>query len=936
MLSLLEKAQVYSMRLGEIGERLKKPLTDESLPAWKVEMAVDAAGKFLKEIFGAIDATLSVKNWEQVSIENVVTISYLHPLIPIALGIALHKGDLIEEMKKLRQTAENWRGLGKKRASHLSAFLADFRKLANSVVEKGMRLVSFDTVNSLVGKHLSDLLPSESLRRHIVVALSDILRIIAVPTEEVEVAINQGLKNLKDLYSNTLFDDQELRGLGFLDDQQIRLARLTLAPAAMLQYYVNRLAAGKAHNVLPQVFVSLNLIPKGLITYFSILPWAALSPAAREEKSHLLKVMPSPYVFLASSRGIVTTIGRNLLAVNMGAGYKFIEDIGKAMGVELKDPGWLRAAYTRKFPYILSGFVKSLSNVLTFLRDKWDMIGDKIDPDKTPILYGLVTKLGLLDKDPQTGEPIIKDSATVRSVIDDKLAALDNISGVYKDVSNLVRGIPDYVLSLSEAVDWALGTSEREILSNINNLLVEVGVYFILGAEERLKFMRHYVDQAFFGPHGDYVDDRFGLIRLRSEGEKGRRVVEERKNPVGEAIADITSYIIDGPSEGETYVDWFEKVKGGIGLLLLGDVVQGPGADYWRSEHPKVDWDSLARTRPKIGLYLKLPAKEWFNLLRQKGEEVQKNGQSVHESLRMVVCSAWKNDLTRSITSSTFKDIISFQAKYPEALEQHLRSALNRVRTSRVSEISLQDLVGEEGRPVEEVIAAGEPEISFTDELEGLAEGIVKVMGLLVSEAIDKGEATTLKDAFFSPQMKKVLAHLYEAIRDKKEFLGIFDDVLNSLESSVERNPKARKEWNLSPNLDLQSFVSLIDRTVDKLLEFLKSEGEEATPDFDEVAENVWRDFQAELTEERAEGPQVVVEEREKEGAERSEEGVSVKPTPEADEKTPESTTGEEPLAGREGEGFGGEEEERRSGEEGGRVFMKFYLLSKLLPIFPS
>jgi hypothetical protein len=193
----------------------------------------------------------------------------------------------------------------------------------------------------------------------------------------------------------------------------------------------------------------------------------------------------------------------------------------------------------------------------------------------------------------------------------------------------------------------------------------------------------------------------------------------------------------------------------------------------------------------------------------------------------------------------------------------------------------------------------------------------------LVSEAIDKGGATALKDAFFSPQMKKVLAHLYEFIRDEKEFLDIFDDVLNSLKSSVERNPKARKEWNLSPNLDLQSFVSIIDRTVDKLLEFLESEGEEATPDFDEIAEGVWQDFRDEPTGERAEGPQVVEE------AERPEEGVSVKPTPEAVEKTPESTTDEEPLAG-------GEEEERRSGEEGGRVFMKFYLLSKLLPIFPS
>jgi hypothetical protein len=804
MEELLQKAQVYSLSLKEIGERIRKPLSEETLPEWKVEMAVDAAAGFLKEILSSVDSTLSVRRPEEVNLSGIINLSYLRPLIPVALGVALRRGDLRDEIIKLRRAAEEWGVRKKERARRVEEFLSAFRQLARSVVERGEGAVSGGAVSSLVEQYFSDILPSEPLRGHVAVVLTDILRLIAVPREEVDMAITEGVKSLSRFYRNTLFDYQALRDFGFEDDEQIRLAHDYLAPAAMLQYYVNRFAAGRAHNILPQIAPSLDQIPEGLSSYFPLLRWATLYPAQRERVPLQALLERSPYEFL-TTRGLVTSIGANVLSVNMGPGYRLATEIADLMGLKGRVPAWVSEAHTRRFPDVMLGFLQTLRNVLVFLRDHWEEIGGAVDPEKVPTLAAFVSRLGL------TG----KDSDTVRSVIDDKLAALANIADVYKDPSVLVERIPDYIMSLSEAVDWALGTSEREILSNINRLIVELGVHFVSDTEERLGLMRPYAYQAFWGPAGAYLSIRFGLIRRLPEGGKRRRVATE--DPVGEAITDITNYMVNGPSAGESYRDWFEKVKGGIELILRGNAAEGAGADYWRQKYD-IDWDSVAESRKSVGFYLGMKGQNWLNLLQlaeekirqaSSEEEVEQILRDIHDILRGVVSSSW-GKLADNIVMSTFSRIRNLQAQYPEFLAQYLRSAMAAARR-RVEVVSLQQPIsGEEGRTFEETI--GVEMRGVREVAEGMAENIVNHLVFLVSEALKRGEAQTLQEAFSTPKVQQFFSALAEVLEEDDVLLQSIDTVLNEIESGV-------RSVELPKGVDVDEFLSLVDDAIDRILE---------------------------------------------------------------------------------------------------------------------
>jgi hypothetical protein len=867
MEELLYKAQVYSLSLKEIAERVKKPLSDETLPEWKVEMAVDAAKAFLKELLGAVDSTLRISNWDRVTMSNVLKLRDLRPLIPVALGIALRRGNLINELKGLRQATEEWKGRRAERANKVEEFLSAFRNLARSVVEKGVDTVSLGEVKTLVNSHLSEVFPSEVLREHIAVSLTDILRFIAAEREEVDGAITEGLNKLRSFYMNTLFDYLAMRKIGFQNDEQIKLAHDYLAPAAMLQYYVNRLAAGKAHNVLPQIASTLELIPQGLDSYLPLLVWATLYPSQRERVPLKSLALDSPYKFLAT-RGIVTNIGNNLLSVNSGAGYRLVGEVGKLMGLELKLPRWLSEANERRIPDVMRAYLKNLRAVLEFLRDNWEKIRDRIDSVKTPALADFVRNLGLSDR---------PDS--VRAIIDSKLEALAEFERTYLDNAVLMENIPDYILGLSDIMDWALGSRSQDILSNINKILSEIAVYFIPEVDKRLQFMRPFADQAFFGPAGDYLPLRFGFIRYRLPEEKGRRA-HEKGDVVGEALTEITNYIIDGPSAGEDYRIWFEKVKGALQLILLGNSAQGEGADHWRKKYtikdpqtgkiqPLIDWDALAADRSSIGLFLKVPSKEWLKALQAVEEEIIKEPErkeeilrGFHEKLREVVRSAWHH-LAAQTASSIFGRLEKLQAQDLGYMARYLRSA--RAAASRLAEISLEQPIDEEGRSPAETIAES-ARVGLEEEAEERAERIVDIFVSLLTEIFKKGEARTLDEVLSNDRVRLFFSIVKEELED--------DSLLREKIKAILQEIRAGgRKVSLPKAISVDEFLSLV--------------GGELLP-----------------------------------------------PEVEGEEAVEEEETGEEVTWEEEEEREVVEGEEKTENEE--RTIMKFYLLSKVLPIYSS
>jgi hypothetical protein len=877
MEELLYKAQVYSLSLREIGERLKQPLKDETLPEWKVEMAVDAAEAFLEELLDAVDSTLRIKDWGRVNMGNILRARDLRPLIPAALGIVLRRGDLINELKGLRQVAEEWKRREAERDNKVKEFLSAFRGLANSVVEKGVNTVSLNEVKTRVDEHLSEVFPSEVLREHIAVALSDILRFIAAKREEVDRAITEGLNKLRSFYMNTLFDYPAMRKIGFQSDEQIQLAHDYLAPAAMLQHYVNRLAAGKAHNVLPQITPSLDLIPEGLDSYLPVLIWSTFYPSEREQKPLESLALDSPYRFLAT-RGIVTNIGRDLLSVNSGSGYRLVDEVGKLMGLELKLPRWLSEANKRRVPDVMRGYLKNLRAILEFLRDNWVEIKDRIDSVKTPALASFIENLGL-----------VGDLDAVRTIIGNKLEALAEFERTYPDNAVLMESLPDYILGLSDIVDWALGSTSQEILSNINRILSEIAVYFIPEANKRLQFMRPFADQAFFGPAGDYLPLRFGFIRYRLPEEKGRRA-HEKGDIVGEALTEITNYIINGPSEGEDYRTWFERVKGAIQLILFGNSAQGEGANYWREKYsvkdPEtgelqslIDWDTLAADRPSIGLFLKVPSKGWLKMLQEVEAEIERNpGQEeetlrrAHEKLRGVVRSAW-HYLADQVSSSIFGWLEKLQAQDLGYMARYLRSA--REAAKRLSEVSLEQPIGEEGRAPVETIAES-ARVGLEEEAEERAERIVDIFVALLTEIFKKGEAQTLDEVLSNDRVRL----FFSIVRKELEDDSLLGEKIKAILQEIRAG--ARKV-SLPKAISVDEFLSLM--------------GGELLPT--EVEEKIEEVEGEEAIEEEEAGEEVIWEE---EGEERE-------------------------VA--EGEG-----EEEAENEE--RTLMKFYLLSKVLPAYSS
>jgi hypothetical protein len=159
---------------------------------------------------------------------------------------------------------------------------------------------------------------------------------------------------------------------------------------------------------------------------------------------------------------------------------------------------------------------------------------------------------------------------------------------------------------------------------------------------------------------------------------------------------------------------------------------------------------------------------------------------------------------------STFSRIRNLQAQYPEFLAQYLRSAMAAARR-RVEEVSLQQPIsGEEGRTFEEVV--GVEMRGVIEKAEEMAEKIVEHLAFLVSEALKRGEAQTLREAFSTPQVQQFFSALAEVLEEDDVLLQSVDAILNEIESGT-------RTVELPKGVDINEFLSLVDDAIDRILE---------------------------------------------------------------------------------------------------------------------
>jgi hypothetical protein len=918
MEELLEKAKIRSLSLKEIAEAVGKPpsLDEETLKNWKVEMAVSAASELLDEIFQAVIETPKVDKPEEESLDAILNIRYLRSLIPVALGIVMRGGSLSEEIKNLKLAAANPQLRSRVgREKLINNFLPAFRGLAKKVVNMGHGAVDFNQVDSLVNQHFSQILPSDIFRRHIATALADILRVIATPPEEVESALNRGFETLSSLYKHTLLSEEELFRLGFQTGEQVDIALTYLPVAAMLQYYVDRLAAGRPHTALLQIAGILDKISvEGLNSYFPVLWYAATPPEARQNLRLQSLARRSPYELL-TNRGIVTSIGTNVLSVNKGAGIRLITEIASLMGVKLNLGSWVKEAINRQIPRVMLGFLDSLENVLGFLRENWSAIKDEIDENKVPALVAIVNGLGLKN---ETDE-------TVMVVLDNKLEELRELRQIYGSSEEaLIRSLPDYIMSLSERLDGVLGQKSQDILSKINQAVVEIGAYFAKG-DKRLEIMTPLADQAVSALSGGYTEVRFGVTVWREPQKKGRGRRPAGKDIVGLAFVDLGNYMLDGPSEGESYLDWFKKVKAGIELALWGETSEererrkrgeerkgeeDEAVKHWREYG--IDWKKLAKERKekKWGAYIKT-ASWWEGFFgevvgniqkilgdKNKPEEVKRQEiesmlRNAHEKLQKEISEAWKSKLAHSVVSSVYRRLTNLQSQYPEMLEEYIRAARNAALSSRIEIVYIEEEIpGTSGLTRADALVA-EAEEGIVSRAEDMAELVINVLVNLVSKILAERRAQNVWEAFSTPEVREFFDHVGKAIKGDEVLLDSIDRILNEIEAGTRR-------WeDLPPSFDMGEFVAAVDEEIDRILEGEQppEPKEKAVPEAEEPS---------------MEEPVEEIEETEVEA--RAEEV-------EAEAKT--EVEEEREVV---------EEEEKK--EE--QILMKFYLLSKVLPAYFS
>jgi len=917
MEELLQKAKIRSLSLKEIAEVVKKPpsLDEETFKEWKVEMAVGAASELLDEIFQAVIETPKIDKPEEARLSAILDLRYLRSLIPVALGIVMQGSSLLEEIENLKPAAANPQLRSRVgREQLINNFLPDFRELARKVVNMGHNAVNFGEVAQLVDQHFSKILPSDSFRRHIATALADILRVIATPPREVGSTLNQGFKNLSSLYKHTLLSDEELFRLGFQTQKQVDVALAYLPVAAMLQYYVDRLAAGRPHTALLQIAGVLDEVSvEGLDSYFPLLWYAATPSEARRNLDLQSLARQSPYEFL-TNRGIVTSIGTDVLSVHKGAGLRLLTEIASLLGVKLNLGGWVKEAINRQIPRVMLGFLNSLENVLRFLRDNWSTIKNEIDESKVPALAAIVDGLGLKG---ETDE-------TVRAILDNKLEELEDLRRIYGSRDEvLVRGLPDYIMSLSERLDEVLGHKGQEILSKINQAVVEIGAYFAEG-NNRLKIMTPLADQAVSALSGGYTEVRFGVTVRRDLEEKRRgRRPSESKDIVGLAMVDLANYMLDGPSPGESYLDWFKKVKAGVELTLYGETSEererrmrgekkeeeeDEAAQHWREKY-RIDWMKLANERKekKWGSYIK--AAPWWSeffgeVMRHiqlilsdqtKSEEVKRQEiesvlKQVHEKLRDEISKEWKDKLAKGVISSVYRRLTELQSQYPEMLAEYIRAAKAAALSSRVEMVSIEEEIpGTSGLTRADTLVA-EVERGMISRAEDMAEMIINALVNLVSKTLARGGARNVGEAFLSPEVREFIDRVGEAIKDDQLLLDSIDAILNEIDAGT-------RHWEgLPPSFDLGEFVAVVDEEIDRILK-----GEQLpTPEEEAVLE--------------AEEP----------STEESVAGVEVEARAEE--------VGAETRAEVEGEGEIVSEEEKKDEQ----ILTKFYLLSKVLPAYSS
>jgi hypothetical protein len=481
---LLWKAQVRPIQLKPIflrrteQEKTGFRLSEETADQWKVELAVEAMWSILDEILKAHKYLEEYVDYSTLTTRHLDRESGYRPLLPLALGGLLQGKAVGEVLNESRGGGYRRRAGGE---ANITSFLGAFREWADNAA-KGGQVPSFDEVLAAVDGRLRDLVPSETIRRHIATVASDILKLVSVPLDRIDEPVdrkyNEIVSSGRDIIS---FLSKRYWERIFPESEDLQdLAFRMFSWVALLQHIVNRLVGGWAHSLWRTVASDERFASeeKPTETYLPVFWWAAHFPGERqrlsissspvtEEVENVFEVLPL--------MGAVSVVGGRRYFPNMGGGWRIARQVeGAIRGDFPKERDTEAEIQRRDLPSNLMGVARNFLVVLEYLRSIFEK-----EEEKEKVV-------GRLQSLPTTREfvnSLLQRSGSSPSQLVETLkrmmSEVRQLMRAYWDEAKRIDEAPIFLAALDSIFSGQSGVGvdihrAKELVEKINRMIVEL------------------------------------------------------------------------------------------------------------------------------------------------------------------------------------------------------------------------------------------------------------------------------------------------------------------------------------------------------------------------------------------------------------------------------------------------------------------------------
>jgi hypothetical protein len=820
-IQLLWKAQARPLNFKSIYDRKKNQegtdfrLTEKTADEWRVELATQAMSIILDEILKA-HHSLEDDNYSGLTVASLNTESRYRPLLPLVLG-ALLQGKKIGEV--LNGSKGGGYGGEVDAKAKIAKFLATFREWAVDAATSG-QVKSVDEVLNVMNDQFGNLIPSETIRRHLATVASDILRLVAIPLDEVINPVDRAYGDLvKRGASLTSFLNQEFLDRYFLGLEGFQdLVTKMFSWVALLQHIVNRLIGGWPHSLWRTVASDARFVSGQQVSesYLPVFWWAAHFPDDRRELSpsnfgtgeggdeKIFEILPLI--------GAVTAV-RGRIVPNMASSWELASQVKEAILGKFEGGRKAEAVISRRnLPGCLLGVARNLLVVLEGLHRIFEEVDKDITvltkrlkamPTVAEFVNNILQRLGYslsYLENIQNIENIEVRRAVINEVVNKVTKQLEKMKSetvqltrTYWDQTKRIDESPvflaaiDSILSGREQV--AIDIQEaQEVVERINLMVVELastsggqwGEVF-KGSMVNMKAASFWeqVSRLYYGSYSTFLGVPLWTQSQRDIDEAVRNLVDAvmkiDERVLGRGYGESVKSFKDLKSLIDTFIAVLEKIKD----VVIPEARRNNRKFLWENtknwNEALENWiNELSRWSVEMNRVLgelsALSGGEIGGVL-EKMKKVADGAQSklkeVALALKEKLINSWR--VAASATAERLIQNLSYVLSNKDATE-----FLRWLFGSRSAKVEFVEEIGGEVREEEgEVIVAATEEVAISERLE---EALFRLLGY-VAEIWGQGDENEVADKFL--QAISGLVDIFGVSQDdvRKKLMGILDEI---------------------------------------------------------------------------------------------------------------------------------------------------------------